>query len=302
MEWTPESFVGVEQDDLATVGRRKLNVLRGDLFLPVLIVKESALSHNIEAMARYCEANRVSFAPHVKTTMSPQIIERQIKAGVWGITVATVSQLRVVRGLGAPRVLIANEVLDAASLRWLGAELGTNERLSVFCLVDSIAAVQLMSKFLSEEGLRHPLPVLVEIGVRGGRAGCRSVSEAREVAKATNESPFLRLAGVEGFEAVVEHLKPDNLGAAVDEFLLSVRQVAETLISEGFFADAEEVIVSAGGSAYFDRAVALLRGFDVSLPVRTVIRSGAYVLHEFEPRQTKAPSGQRREAGVPSGN
>ena len=47
------------------------NILAGDLLLPRLILKQSALEHNIDRMARYCREHGVSLAPHAKTTMSP---------------------------------------------------------------------------------------------------------------------------------------------------------------------------------------------------------------------------------------
>ncbi len=45
--------------------------------------------------------------------MAPQLWRRQLDAGAWGITAATVGQARVMLAAGVPRVLIANEVTDA---------------------------------------------------------------------------------------------------------------------------------------------------------------------------------------------
>lgn len=55
------------------VGRRGWNVLRRDLVFPLLLLKETALEHNLRAMAAYCRRHRVSLAPHGKTTMAPHI-------------------------------------------------------------------------------------------------------------------------------------------------------------------------------------------------------------------------------------
>src|ERR671918_2645963 len=91
---------------LGGLAERRWNVLAGDLLLPLLVLKESALEHNIALVARYCREHGVSLAPHGKTTMAPQLFERQLEAGAWGMTAATVAQVGVYRHFGVPRVLL----------------------------------------------------------------------------------------------------------------------------------------------------------------------------------------------------
>src|SRR3954470_9807292 len=88
------------------------DLLSGDVLLPRLIVKQSALDDNISRMANYCHRTGVSLAPHAKTTMSPGILLRQQASGVWGFTVATVVQAQTLRVLGVRRILIANEIVE----------------------------------------------------------------------------------------------------------------------------------------------------------------------------------------------
>src|SRR5215469_12787887 len=71
------------------------NVLADELHFPLLVLKETALAHNIRAMAEWCRGNGFLLAPHGKTTMCPQIYHRQLQAGAWAITVATASQAMV---------------------------------------------------------------------------------------------------------------------------------------------------------------------------------------------------------------
>src|SRR5436190_20406169 len=99
-----------------------MSVLDGELPLPLLVLKEEELDHNIGVMAGWCATNGVSLAPHVKTTMAPKIIARQLQAGAWGLTVASAEQAWLVRALPATRVIIANEIADRRGLR-LFAEL-----------------------------------------------------------------------------------------------------------------------------------------------------------------------------------
>ena len=47
------------------------NVLRGDTFFPVALLKESALVHNLAWMHDFCARHGLTLVPHGKTTMSP---------------------------------------------------------------------------------------------------------------------------------------------------------------------------------------------------------------------------------------
>jgi D-serine dehydratase len=58
----------------------------------------------------------IDMAPHGKTTMSPQLLKRQLDAGAWGLTFATVAQLRAGVAAGARRAIIANQVVNDEDL------------------------------------------------------------------------------------------------------------------------------------------------------------------------------------------
>ncbi len=100
---------------------------------PLLTLRESALANNIEAMAAYCDRAGVALAPHGKTAMSPELAARQLAHGAWGITVATIGQLRTYRTFGFPRLLLANELVDEAGIAWLagGPDAGSGDGLIV---------------------------------------------------------------------------------------------------------------------------------------------------------------------------
>src|SRR2546429_107235 len=121
--WLPPGPGAVALDRVAEQGWHALS----DLLFPVLVLHEPALRHNLDLVARYCRASGVSLAPHGKTTMSPQLVRRQLESGAWGMTAASPAQARLFRAFGAQRVLIANQVVDRAGLRWIAAELEANE-------------------------------------------------------------------------------------------------------------------------------------------------------------------------------
>jgi D-serine dehydratase len=237
---------------------------------PLLTLRESALTGNIEAMAEYCARAGVLLAPHGKTAMSPELGARQLAHGAWGITVATIGQLRTYRAFGFPRLLLANELVDEAGIAWLAAELAADPGFEAYCYIDSTDGVTILDQVLTRHPAGRSLPVLVEIGQPGGRTGCRTDEQALTVAKAAAATSTLRVAGVAGYEGSTGTSRAAvELAAA---FCRRIRALADDL------GDGER-IVTAGGSAFFDVvARELSAGGDAG--VRVILRSGAYLTQD----------------------
>jgi D-serine deaminase-like pyridoxal phosphate-dependent protein len=282
IDWRYRAFPSApEPVTLETLAERRWNVLAGDLPLPVMVLKQRALEHNVALLARICGEHGVLLAPHGKTTMAPQIFKRQLDAGAWGMTAATVGHARIYRVFGVTRILLANELVEPAALRWLAAELSADADFDFYCLVDSPEAVAAMDAGLAPERLQRPVQVLVEIGLAGGRTGCRSGVEAVEVAAAVAASRTLALAGIEGYEGVIGADRSEGTLAGVDAFLRRVREWTIGLAHRGAFAGLERVLVSAGGSAFFDRVLALLGPpWPLEQRVDLVLRCGSYATHD----------------------
>jgi D-serine deaminase-like pyridoxal phosphate-dependent protein len=245
---------------------------------PVCVLRAEALTHNLTAMAGWCRDRGVELAPHGKTHMAPQLFARQLESGACGITAATLSHVRAYRAFGVRDVVLANELVDEAGLRWLAAELDTHPDFSMVCWVDSVRGVELMAAALTAAGAGRPVDVCVEVGMAGGRTGCRGTAAIDEVARAAAASPRLRLVGVAGYEAALGHdIAPDAL-AAVMRYLEEMRAAVVRLAP---LFEADRVIVTAGGSTYFDAvADVLARDWPAGLAVRTIVRSGAYLTHD----------------------
>ena len=79
----------------SAIGKAGWNVLAGDLTFPIALLKRDAVAHNLAWMQQQVRRWGIDLAPHGKTTMSPQLFTRQLEAGAWGITFATVNQLAV---------------------------------------------------------------------------------------------------------------------------------------------------------------------------------------------------------------
>jgi D-serine dehydratase len=270
------------------------NLFGGTLAFPTAVLRESALDHNAVAMREYCERLGVSLAPHGKTTMAPLLVDRQLDHGAWAITAATTWQAATLRAAGVERVLIANEVVVPAEIEWLAASVA--DGFAAYCYVDSFDGLDIVTSTLERIGATTPLPVLLEVGVPGGRTGARDVATCLQLAEAIAAAPHVVLAGVSGFEGIIVD-GPDRAATdLVDEFLDRIAEVARQIDARGGFTGSSEVIVSAGGSAYFDRVVERLRGLRLGSPVRVVLRSGCYLAHD-----DGDPTAPPRAAGVALG-
>jgi D-serine deaminase-like pyridoxal phosphate-dependent protein len=288
IDWRYKAFPPADGITVGTVAQGGWNLLRGDLPLPALVLKESALEHNIALMAEWCREHAVLHAPHGKTTMAPQLFKRQLEAGAWAITAATASHARIYRAFGVQRIFLANELVEPVALQWLAQELATDPELDFYCLVDSTAAVEAMARGL--RGSERPVQVLVEVGFEGGRTGCRDIAEALDVAAAVARAPELELVGAEGYEGIIDPVRSPATLAAVDSFLERLRTTTIELDGAGAFSTRERLIVSAGGSAYFDLvADVLARDWQLDRPVDVVIRAGGYITHDVGLYERSSP-------------
>lgn len=270
--------------------------LFGDLRPPVMLLRDSAIEHNLSLMATFCRSRAVDLAPHGKTTMAPQLWDRQLRAGAWGITAATVAQAAVMRSAGVPRVLIANEVVDAPSIGWIAGQLA-DPAFELLCYVDSLRGVSILEQQLLSVDAPRPLRVLVELGLEGGRTGCRSVDEALEVASAAEASERLELAGVAGYEGTIGEERTVDSIAKVSVFLDRLRELAGRLIERGLVEG--ETVVSAGGSIFFDVVAERLREpWPSGADVRVVLRSGCYLTHDDGIYELGSPFADREDPAL----
>ncbi|MCX4436263.1 amino acid deaminase [Streptomyces mirabilis] len=273
-------FKGLPPDaEGLTVG--ELAAQRRDLFTggfttPVLALSAERLTHNLELMEAYAVRHGLAFAPHGKTSMAPQLFWRQIEHGAWGITLAVPHQVRVAREFGIERIFLANELVDAAALRWTASELAADPDFRFVCYVDSVRGVELMDAAL--HGSTRPVDVVVELAAgAGARTGMRTEAECAAVADAVAATRTLRLVGVAGYEGEVPGADPERVHA----WLRRLTALAVDFDKAGRFAGLAEIVVSAGGSAWFDAVADVFSELpDLSLPVLKLLRSGAYVSHD----------------------
>ena len=284
------------------IGNQAWNVLRGDTSFPIALLKQNSLQHNLQWMKRFCDSMNVVLAPHGKTTMCPQIFDMQLENGAWGITLATVNQTLIAHRFGVRRVLLANQLISRSDTQAILALMQRDTEFEFFALTDSLEGVARIAEQVQASGLARPFPLLVELGFAGGRSGCRSQVDALAVARAVHKSPHLQLAGIEGYEGLLvgKDRKQDLI--AVRAFINDLIELTEQADAENLFGG-NDIILSAGGSAYFDLVG---RGFNLtkklSKPITPILRSGCYVTHDHGFYHQLLSEMQSRESLVQADN
>lgn len=261
---------------VAELAAQRRNLFTDGFTTPVLALSAERLDHNLRLMETYAARHGLAFAPHGKTSMAPQLFHRQLAHGAWGITLAVPHQVRVAREFGIARIFLANELVDPAALRWISAELDADDDFRFVCYVDSVRGVELMDAAL--RGAARPLDVVVELAAgEGARTGVRTEAECAAVADAVAAAGTLRLVGVAGYEGEVPRADPERVRA----WLRRLTALAADFDKDGRFAGAGEIVVSAGGSAWFDAVADVFAELpELSLPALKLLRSGAYVSHD----------------------
>ncbi|SBT91720.1 D-serine deaminase, pyridoxal phosphate-dependent [Streptomyces sp. DI166] len=269
----PPDAAGLTVGELAAERR---NLFTGGFATPVLALSAERLEHNLRLMETYAARHGLAFAPHGKTSMAPQLFQRQIEHGAWGITLAVPHQVWVAREFGIERVFLANELVDAAALRRVAADLAADPSFRFVCYVDSVRGVELMDAAL--EGATRPVDVVVELAAgEGARTGVRTEAECAAVADAVAAARGLRLVGVAGYEGEVPQATPERVHA----WLRRLVALAADFDKAGRFDGTDEIVVSAGGSAWFDAVADVFAEIPgLSRPVLKLLRSGAYVSHD----------------------
>ena len=263
----------------SAIAAQNWNAISGDLPLPIALIRRDALDHNLAWMQERARAWKIDLAPHGKTTMSPQLFKRQLDAGAWGMTFATVKQLAVGIAAGARRTLIANQVVSDADLAGIQALYALHAELRIVFLVDSNAQLELIEQWSSAHRGARPFEAMLEIGVPDGRTGCRTHEQALALAERMHASAALRLVGIECYEGLGLQGTTEQDAPPAAALMDRVEAIARACAEHGWFDDADEVLVSAGGSAIFDLVAPRLTPA-LGRRVRGLLRSGCYVTHD----------------------
>ncbi len=273
---------------LGDIGSKGWNVVKGDIALPAMTLRDSAVANNLALMRDIAASHGVSLAPHAKTTGAPQLYAKMLKdGGVWGFTAATVQQALLAARTGAKNILLANQLAAPANVAHFAGLMKAFPQTKFMCLVDSADGAALLAKWAKPHLDGRKLSVLIEMGPVGGRAGARTLDQAKAVIAAVTSSAELQLVGVEAYEGGVKAPTPEEVWAGIDKLLDLMLAVFDHGRQAGAFAKGEEVILSAGSSTSFDQVIRRFGHLAKDKGVRIVTRGGAFLAldHGFYKRR-----------------
>ncbi|MGL5965927.1 MAG: amino acid deaminase [Kluyvera sp.] len=247
------------------------NLLREDVCLPAAVIKKTALENNIRWMQRYADTRGVSLAPHGKTSMTPWIFQQQQQAGAWAIGVGSAWQASVAMASGIHRVLMVNQLVGKANMQLISQLKAQFPTVDYLCCVDSLDNARTLSAFFAA---RHQtLDILLELGVPGGRCGCRHAEQALALADEISRLPALRLRGLELYEGVLHGENPQPKVEAL------LRDAAALACQLERYVDGEFILTGAG-SVWYDVVCNVWLSVEKPASCRVVIRPGCYVTHD----------------------
>lgn len=252
----------------------KPNLFTANFQFPIMVLKEAAIKNNIAQMMSFCNSVDAQLAPHVKTTMSPQLAQMQVAAGATALTVANFWQGRIFLKHGFKNLIIANEVLDPTAIAEI-AKINKQKQAEIIFYVDSILALEIIQKHTPSEGEQN---LFIEIGTENGRGGVRELSLVEQLAQRISADKRLNLIGVTGFEGAVPDAARGRRGEKkISKFCQKIVAAAE--LAYPYRSD-QPFVISAGGSAYFDIVARELNKFEK--PRRLLLRSGGYITHDHK--------------------
>lgn len=249
------------------------DILAEDVSLPVAVLYQKRIENNLHWMQRFSDASNVKLAPHGKTTMTPELFRQQVNSGAWAMTFATAPQVQVAYEHGIKRIMMANQLIGKQNIQII-ADLLSNKDLEFYCVVDSVDNVNQLGDFFKNANL--DLNVLLEIGVTGGRCGCRTSEQRDAVIKAIEGHDNLLLSGIEFYEGVIHG---HNAESQIREFLTSVIKITNDLLAKNKFSSSK-VILTGAGSAWYDVVSDVFGKAQLDEVIIPVIRPGCYLIHD----------------------
>ncbi|MSY02301.1 MAG: alanine racemase [Actinobacteria bacterium] len=252
----------------------KPNLFTAGFQFPIMVLRDSALEHNIQRMASYCKSLGFELAPHVKTPMSPQIAQRQIAAGAWGLTIANFNQARIMFEYGFKRLIIGNEVMEPTSIAEISKINGSGSGEIIF-YIDSLAGLKIAQDSIAGVA-QAKLNVFMEIGAVGGRAGIRDLDLLKTILSEIAKDERIFVRGVSGFEGAVPG--GDRAGEGIEKLRVFLRHIVAAARITAPFIREDKIIISAGGSSFFDYVAEEFAKYEGD--AHRILRSGGYVSHD----------------------
>jgi D-serine deaminase-like pyridoxal phosphate-dependent protein len=235
------------------------------LSTPAALIDTRRMQRNIDTMQQRMNALGVALRPHVKTSKSVTVVERQIAAGARGITVSTLKEAEQFFASGVTDILyavgmVASKLPQALALRVQGCDLKI--------IVDSIDAARAVVAFGVAQ--HHVFEVWLEVDTDGHRAGLKPDGDELLSAAHALHDGGMRLGGVMTHAGASYELNtPEALRAMAEQERSGCVQAATRLRAAGLPCPNVSV-----GSTPTALSATHLDGV-------TEVRAGVYVFHDL---------------------
>ncbi len=231
-----------ERTNVVSPGDRKM-----DAETPSLCLDLPQFEANLRHVIAMTHAAGKSWRPHSACHKSPDIAKLQIREGAIGITSARVSDAEVFASAGIHEILLTHLPVSNARIRRI-ANLCHNANVIVTC--DHYVQAEPLSAECVRQGVT--CRALVDINIGMDRTGVRPGRDALELARAIEQLPGLKLAGIMGYEG---HVMPivDSVEKhrQIDAAMGILTHTRDVFLKNGLCCD----IVSGAGTGSLEQAL-----------------------------------------------
>ncbi len=236
---------------------------------PALIVRRTALEHNLATMQAPCDAAGVGLRAHGKMHKCGALARRQIEIGAIGLCCQTVGEAEAFARAGIADLLITAPVPLADAVRV--AALTPTARIAA--VVDDPAQIAAYAATCAN------LNLVVDIDPGLHRAGC-TPAEAVPLAQRIAATPHLRFDGIQAYAGHLQHVG--------DRAAREAANAAVTAMLTGVIADLNAAglppaRITGGGTGTF--------AYDLAGGVFTELQAGSYAFMDVEYTDCGAPAG-----------
>lgn len=254
-----------------------------DIQTPCLVLDLDALEYNIKKMGDYARAHGMRHRIHGKMHKSVDIARLQERlGGAVGVCCQKVSEAEVFARGGIKDILVSNQVRDPGKIDRLARipKLGAR---TIVCVDDPDNVPE-----LSAAAQRHDtqLDCFVEIDCGAGRCGVTTTEEVVGIAKAIDEAPNLRFAGIQAYQGAMQHMTSyEDRKAKLDAAIGMVREAVAALKEVGL----EPELVSGGGTGSYY--------FESNSGVYNELQCGSYAFMDADYGRIQDEEGNRIDQG-----
>jgi D-serine deaminase-like pyridoxal phosphate-dependent protein len=234
-----------------------------EIATPAIVIDAATVRRNLQRMADYAKTRRLGLRPHTKTHKSVRLGNVQMELGAVGLTVAKVSEAKIM-AQATGDLLMAYPAVDAARCAAL-AEIAHSTKVRVG--LDSTTAADHLGEAARSAG--STIGVLVDLDVGHHRTGVQSPAESLSLAQHIARTPGLRLDGIMFFPGHLSHGPP----AASVPGLIAIDALLDQTLDLWTRSGLQAPIVSGGSTPTAGQSHLITR--------LTELRPGTYIFNDI---------------------